>query len=46
MNDKEHHGPLDGMPGEDDGFPHIRIIRMNHPPPLFPNFLNFDDEMD
>jgi hypothetical protein len=43
MNDKDHHN---GPPGDDDGMPHIRIIKMSHPPPFLPGFLNFDDEMD
>ena len=37
-------GPKDGKPEEGDGFPQIRIIRMHHPPPLFPSFLNFDED--
>lgn len=45
MADKEHAGKDANPLGEgDSGFPHIRIIRMHHPPPLFPSFLNFDDD--
>ena len=45
--DKDHGPPGGGpgeKPGEDDGFPHIRVIRMHHPPPFFPSFLNFDED--
>lgn len=37
-------GPKDGHKDEGPEFPQIHIIKMSHPPPFFPSFLNFDED--